>query len=62
MAKRKKQHKTTHSADAVDGRVYVMCLTCGWRDEVDVSSLSYVEALTAIFKARDDHEREANRP
>ena len=54
-----KKHKTTHSAEAdAAGNVWVFCETCGWRAPVNVKELSYGEAMTAIFAARDEHDPE----
>lgn len=52
-----KKHRTTHTAEAdEEGNVWAICETCGWRAPVHVAGLSYMETLTAIFKARDEHE------
>jgi hypothetical protein len=61
MPKRQKKHKTTHAAEAHEGKVIVLCETCEWRAEVDVSEMSYVDALKAIFAARDRHEADPAR-
>jgi hypothetical protein len=50
------KHRTYHSSEAHDGKVAVACETCMWRRLVPVDGLSYVEAMTAIYKARDTHE------
>lgn len=62
MAKRSKQHKTTHLIQARDGKVSVYCETCPWRDEVKVEGLEYVDAMQAIYKARDAHEANSVAP
>jgi hypothetical protein len=59
MTKKPVEHKTTHSISADgDGAISVWCLGCKWRDSVDVRDLSYVDAMNAIFAARDAHELE----
>jgi len=53
------KHKTSHAAEAVDGKALVYCESCSWSDVVDIESLPYREAMEAIFKARDEHEAQS---
>ena len=49
------EHETYHAADAHDGTVWVGC-SCGWKDTVNVSGdVSWIEAMRAIYAARDAH-------
>jgi hypothetical protein len=50
-------HKTSHAAEPdEDGRVLAYCTDCDWREWLPVNSLSWMDAMTAIFAARDRHE------
>jgi hypothetical protein len=54
------KHRTTHSAESFtdNGKsvVFVSCYDCSWKDKVDVSDLTWTEAMTLIFRVRDAHE------
>ncbi len=52
------KHRTHHSAEAHEGLVAVGC-SCGWHDFVSVIGLSYIDAMEAIYAARDAHEAAA---
>jgi hypothetical protein len=49
------KHTTHHAAEAVNGIVWAGCQDCDWSEAIDVRGLTWLQAMTKIYEARDAH-------